>query len=78
MTAKVQRIAAEVSALADQEMEEFLAWLADYELRQADAWDAAIASDSQPGGGLAALMRRAREDIAQGRTQPLDQVIDDL
>lgn len=78
MTAKVQRIAAEVSALAEPEMEEFLAWLADYGLRQADPWDEEIGEDSQPGGRLTDLVRRAREDIAQGRTQPLDEVLDDL
>ena len=58
------------------EREEFLAWLADFELGQADSWDAEIARDSQPGGRMQRVLDRVRRDIVEGRTKPLDEVID--
>ena len=76
MTRTVEKIAAEVSALPDAELDELLAWLADFEAQRMDAWDQAIAADSQPGGRMQGLLDRAREDIAAGNTKPLDEVID--
>jgi len=76
MSTSVQRIAEEVRALPEKELDEFLAWLAEYELEQSDRWDQQVARDSQPGGRLDSVLRRVQEDIAAGRTKPLDEVID--
>jgi len=75
MTATVEKIAGEVQALPEKELDEFLSWLADYELAHPDRWDREIERDSQPGGRLDAILKRVRRDIAAGRTKPLDQVI---
>ena len=77
MTANVEKIAEQVKALPAEERDEFLSWLAEYELEQADDWDAEIARDSQPGGPLGELIKRARNDRAEGRTKPLDELLDD-
>ena len=76
MTTRVEQIAEQVKSLPLSEREEFLAWLADFELGQVDAWDEEIARDSQPGGRMERVINRARRDIAQGRTKPLGEVID--
>lgn len=77
MTATVERIADKVKALPERELDEFLSWLADYELARPDRWDKEMARDSQPGGRLDAVLKRVRGDIAAGRTKPLDEVIHD-
>ena len=76
MTVTVEKIANEVKALPEKELDEFLSWLADYELAHPDHWDKEIERDSQPGGRLDAVLERVRGDIAAGRTKPLDEVID--
>lgn len=76
MTANVEKIAEQVKALPEKELDEFLSWLAEYEFQHEDEWDEQIARDSQPGGQLEAVLDRARKDIAEGRTKPLDEVID--
>ena len=76
MTTAVQSIAEQVKALPERELDEFLSWLADYELAHPDEWDQQIRHDSQPGGRLDAVLQRVRRDIAAGRTKPLDEVID--
>ena len=78
MTATVRRIAEQIRSLPDEEFEEFLSWLADYEQEHSDEWDQQIARDSQPGGKLDRVMKRVREDIAAGKIKPLDEVIDNL
>jgi len=75
MTATVERIAAEVEALREKELDEFLSWLADYELSHADRWHKEIERDSRPGGRLDGVLKRVRGDIAAGRARPLDEVI---
>jgi len=75
MTATVQKIANEVKSLPEKELDEFLSWLAEYELAQSDQWDAEIERDSQPGGRLDVVLKRVRGDIAAGKTKPLDEVI---
>lgn len=75
MTATVEKIADEVKTLPEKELDEFLSWLADYELAHPDRWDKEIERDSQPGGRLDSLLNRVRADIAAGRTEPLDEVI---
>ena len=75
MTATVESIANEVKALPEKELDEFLSWLADYELAHPDRWDKEIEVDSQPGGRLDAVLKRVRGDIAAGRTKALDEVI---
>ena len=77
MTATVQKIADAVRALPSQELDEFLSWLADYELAHPDRWDRQLERDSRPGGPLEAVLERVRVDIAAGRTKPLDEVVDD-
>ena len=77
MTVNVQKIAEQVKALPKKELDEFLAWLADFELEHADAWDRELERDSQPGGKLDSVLQRVRGDIAAGRTKPLDEVIHD-
>ena len=75
MTATVEKIADEVIALPEKELDEFLSWLSDYELAHPDRWDKEIERDSLPGGRLDAVISRVRNDIAAGRTKPLDGVI---
>ncbi len=77
MNATVQKIADEVRSLPAKELDEFLSWLAEYELAQRDTWDQQVARDSQPGGGLDTVLKRVRDDIAAGRTRPLDEVVND-
>lgn len=76
-TTRVQHIAEQVKSLPDEEREEFLSWLADYQFEQSDAWDEEIANDSKPGGRLESVLDRARREIAEGRTQPLDEILGD-
>lgn len=76
MTAKVEKIAEQVRALPEDEREEFLSWLADFEVEHVDDWDREIARDSQPGGRLERVLGRVRKDITEGRTKPLDEVLD--
>lgn len=77
MTAKVEKIAEQVKALPDKEFDEFLSWLADYQMEHCDRWDEELEHDSQAGGRLDSVLKRVRSDIAAGRTKPLDQVIHD-
>jgi len=76
MIARVEKIADQVKALPEKELDEFLSWLAEYELARPDRWDREMERDSQPGGRLDAVLQRVRDDIAAGRTKPLDEVID--
>jgi len=76
MTNRVEQIAEQVKSLPLSEREELLAWLADFELGQVDALDEEIARDSQPGGRMQRVLDRVRCDIAEGRTKPLGEVID--
>lgn len=76
MTTRVEQIAEQVKSLLLSEREELLAWLADFELGQVDAWEEEIGRDSQPGGRMERVIDRVRRDIAQGRTKPLGEVID--
>lgn len=76
MTARVKKIAEQVMALPHDEKEEFMSWLADFEADYINDWDREIARDSQPGGRLEGVLERVRKDIAEGRTKPLDKVLD--
>jgi hypothetical protein len=78
MTSLVEKIVGEIKSLSETEREEFLSWLADYEIEHSDEWDKDIERDSQPGGRLSAVLERVRGDIASGRTRPLDEVLDDF
>lgn len=75
MTATVERLADEVKSLPKAQLEEFLAWLVDYQSEHSDAWDAELERDSQPGGRLQNVLDRVRNDIAAGNTKPLDEVL---
>ena len=76
MTTNVEKIAEQVKALAEDEREEFLSWLADFAIEHSNDWDREIARDSQPGGRLARVLGCVRKDIAEGRAKPLDEVVD--
>ncbi len=75
MTDRVKIIAEQVKALPEDEREELLSWLADFEADHRDDWDIEIARDSQPGGRLECVLERVRKDIEQGRTKSLDEVL---
>ncbi len=77
MTATVEKIASEVKALPRKEYDEFLTWLADFELDSSDDWEKEIKRDSKPGGALQTVLDRVREDIAKGRTKPLNEFLND-
>ncbi|MFN7814106.1 MAG: hypothetical protein ACK5SI_15755 [Planctomycetia bacterium] len=76
MTTRVEQIAEQIKSLPLSEREELLAWLADFELGQVDEWDEEIARDSRTGGRMQRAIDRVRRDIAEGRTKPLGEVID--
>ena len=75
MTAIVQRITEEVSHLQGEEFEEFLAWLADFEISHINEWDQQIEQDSQPGGKLNRFLDKVRKDIAAGNTKGLNEFL---
>ena len=76
MTQAVEKIVGEVKALSGAELDEFLAWLADFEAGRMDDWDQEIAADSQAGGRMQDLLDRTRKDVASGKTKPLDEILD--
>ncbi len=76
MTATVEKLAEQVKALPERELDEFLSWLADYEQEHSDEWDKEIEQDFQSGGRLSSVLDRVRGDIAAGRTKPLGEIID--
>ncbi len=76
MKADVRKIAEQVKALPESELDEFLSWLAEYGAGRSDEWDREIERDSQEGGALSPTLKRVREDIAAGRTKPLDEIVD--
>ena len=67
MRPNVEKIAEQVKALPEKEFDEFLSWLAEYELQHADEWDQEIARDSQAGGRLGRVLDRGRKYIAEAR-----------
>lgn len=69
MKAAVRKIAEQVKALRESELEEFLFGLTEYGAGRSDEWDREIERDSQEGGALGPMLKRVREDIAAGRTQ---------
>jgi hypothetical protein len=76
MKAAVQKIAEQVKALPESELDEFLSWLAEYQGDRLDQWDREIERDAREGGALNPVLKRVREDVASGRTKPLDEVLD--
>lgn len=76
MTTEVERIIEEFKALGSDEREDLLERLAAIEIEEMDEWDAQIARDSAPGGALTSVLNRARKDIVEGRTRPLDELLD--
>ena len=77
MKATVEKIVEQVKALPESELDEFLSWLAEFEIGHLDKWDRDIERDSQNGGALSPMLKRVRADIESGRTKPLDEVIHD-
>jgi hypothetical protein len=77
MTATVEKLAGDIRGLSQEELDQFLSWLAQYQAEQMDQWDRQIERDSSPGGCLQYVLDRVRKDISAGRTKPLDEVIDD-
>lgn len=78
MTVTVEKIANEVKLLQKIDLDEFLIWLSDYELKRFDEWDEEIQRDSQLGGRLQFVLDRVRDDISAGRTKPLDEIINNF
>ncbi|MBN1255871.1 MAG: hypothetical protein JXA50_11405 [Deltaproteobacteria bacterium] len=76
MKATVKKLAEQVKALPEGELDEFLSWLEEYEMGHPDEWDKEIEQDSQDGGPLSSVLNRVRTDIASGKTKPLDEVLD--
>ena len=72
MTVIIEKIAAEIQTLPQEQFDELLAWLANYELQRSNEWDQEIERDALPGGRLQNVIDRAHQDIAAGRTKPLD------
>lgn len=78
MTAAVEELAREIRALPNDEFDEFLSWLAQYEAENVDDWDREIEQDACcPGGRLRTVLDRVRDDISAGRTRSLDEVLHD-
>ncbi len=75
MKVTIKKIAEQVKALPESELDEFLSWLAEYEIGHSDEWDKEIEQDSQNGGPLSPVLKRVRADIASGKIKPLDKVI---
>ena len=76
MKAVVKKLAEQVKALPEGELDEFLSWLEEYEMGHPDEWDKEIERDSQDGGSLSSVLNRVRKDIASGKTKSLDEVLD--
>ncbi len=76
MTSTVEKLASEVRALPQEELEQFLSWLAQYQAEKLDDWDKQIERDARPRGALQPVLDRVRQDIAAGRTKPLDELLD--
>jgi hypothetical protein len=76
MSSTVQKIADEVRALPSEQLDEFLAWLAEFESGRMDDWDEQLARDSAPDGRLQGLLKEAGQEIAAGKVKPLDEIID--
>ena len=77
MTKTVEKIVQEVKSLPAKQLEEFLAWFADFESQRMDDWDKAVARDCGPQGRLRGMVEKAERDIATGKTEPLDELLDD-
>ena len=58
-SAIVEKLVDQVKAIPREQFDEFLAWLAEYELRQPDDWDQQMERDSAPGGRLQNAIDRA-------------------
>jgi hypothetical protein len=76
MSSTVQKIADEVRALPSEQLDEFLAWVAEFESGRMDDWDEQLARDSAPDGRLQGLLKEAGQEIAAGKVKPLDEIID--
>ena len=76
MTHAVLQLVNQVKLLPPEQLDEFRAWLFELELEHEAALDREIERDSQPGGKLAAVLQRIRRDVAERRTTPLDEVLD--
>lgn len=77
MSVTVQKIAAEIEALPEEEFDQLLRWLAEYRRSQDHPWELELEQDSQPGGRLETVLNRVRADISEGRTRPLSEVVHD-
>jgi hypothetical protein len=60
MKTAVKKIAEQIKALPESELDEFLSWLEEYEMGHSDAWDKEIERDSQEGGHLSSVLPRER------------------
>jgi hypothetical protein len=58
MKSAVKKIAKQVEALPESELDEFLSWLAEYGIGHPDEWDKEIEQDSRENGPLRSLLKR--------------------
>jgi hypothetical protein len=76
MKAAVKKITEQSKVLPARWVGAFLSWPEEYEMGHQDAWDKEIERDPQNGGSLSSVLKRVREDIASGKTKPLDEILD--
>lgn len=60
MKAAVKKIAEQVKALPESELDEFLSWLAEYQMGHSDEWDKETERDFRNGGPLSPVLKRVR------------------
>jgi len=74
MTTKVEKIAEQVKALPNDEREEFLSWLTDFEIEHSDDWDKEIARER--GQATFPFVRARKSSLSpfslEGQVQHLD------
>ena len=63
MKATVKKIAEQVKALPESDLDEFLSWLAEYEMGHSDEWDKEIGWDFWNGGPLSPVLKRVRYPV---------------
>lgn len=75
MKSAIKKITEQIEALPKNDLDEFLSWLAEYEMGHSDEWDKEIELDFRDDGPLSPLLQRVRRDIASGKIKPLDEVL---
>ena len=74
MTETVNNSVKQVKSLSENDYNELLSWLSDYELKHKDYWDKEIKSDLIEDNNLKKIISEAEEVIKKGRIKSLDEV----